>query len=263
MRFARLLPSFVLATSLLNPTAAPQTAQNAPLAVQYLHQALTALGGNTPLTDVALTGSAHYIAGSDDETGTATLKAVVGASRMDLSLSSGSYSEIQNRLSGSPIGAWSGPTGLSHPMAYHNLLTDPVWFFPAFPIAGGLSPNYVATYIGHETRNGQTVEHVSVTQTSPAQPSPGSTLSQHLTQVDFFLDFSTLLPAAITFSTHPDDNALLDIPVEVQFSNYRAVNGVQIPFHVKKYLNNSLLLDLQFQTVVLNAGLSATTFSVQ
>src|SRR6267378_7984487 len=99
MRFARLLPSFVLATSLLNPTAAPQTAQNAPLAVQYLHQALTALGGNTPLTDVALTGSAHYIAGSDDETGTATLKAIMGASRIDLNLSSGLRNEVWNSLS--------------------------------------------------------------------------------------------------------------------------------------------------------------------
>jgi len=51
--------------------------------------------------------------------------------------------------------------------------------------------------------------------------------------------------------------------VEIVFSNYHQVNGVQVPFHVQKYLNNSLSLDLQIQLVVLNSGISATTFQAQ
>jgi len=89
-----------------------------------------------------------------------------GAVRTDLSLSSGQRSEIQNLSATAPAGSWSGPDGIVHPMAFHNLLTEPAWFFPAFAIARRLSNSgYVATYVGHESHNGQAVEHVSVSQT--------------------------------------------------------------------------------------------------
>jgi hypothetical protein len=211
---------------------------------------------------VTLTGTANYIAGSDDETGTATLKAIVGASRMNLNLSSGPRSEVVN-TSASPAGTWSGPDGVSHQMSGHNLmLVDPAWFFPAFPITHGLSAGYVATDVGQETRNGQAVEHVTISQTSTAQTPPGVPTMAHLSKMDYFLDSATFLPAAVTFSIHPDNNALLDIPIEVRFSDYRAVNGVQVPFHVQKFLNNGLVLDLQFTTATLNTGLTASQFQV-
>jgi hypothetical protein len=260
MRFARLLLSFVLVASLLTPTAAPQTASS-PQAVQYLQRALAALSASTPTSDVTLSGSAHYIAGSDDETGTATLKAVAGASRIDLNLSSGPRSEVVN-TSASPAGTWSGPDGVAHAISFHNLLTDPAWFFPAFPITHGLSSGYVATYVGLETRDGQAVEHLTVSQTSVLQTPAGALTLAHLSQMDFFLDSATFLPTAITFNIHPDNNAGLDIPIEIRFSDYRAVNGVQVPFHVEKYLNNGLILDLQFQTVTLNTGLTTGSFSL-
>jgi hypothetical protein len=80
--------------------------------------------------------------------------------------------------------------------------------------------------------------------------------------MDFFLDATTLVPAAATFNIHPDNDAGRDIPIEVQFSDYRTVNGVQIPFHVQKFLNNGLILDLQFSSAAVNTGLSATAFAV-
>ena len=75
--------------------------------------------------------------------------------------------------------------------------------------------------------------------------------------MEIFLDATTLLPAAIAYNIHPDNNALLDIPVELRFSDFRSTNGTQIPFHIQKFINNSLALDLQFQSVALNTGLSA------
>jgi hypothetical protein len=263
MRVARFLLSFVLAASFLIPTGAQtvSSTSNSPQAVQYLQQALAALSASTPTSDVTLTGTAHYIAGGDDETGTATLKAIAGASRIDLNLSSGPRSEIYN-CSGAPAGSWSGPDGVSHAMAFHNLLTDPAWFFPAFPITHGLSAGYAATYIGHETHDGQAVEHVTISKTSASALQAGAPIIAHLSQMDFFLDSTTFLPAAVTFNIHPDNNELLDIPIEVRFSDYRAVNGVQVPFHVQKFLNNGLILDLQFTTAVLNTGLTAAQFQV-
>jgi hypothetical protein len=142
-------------------------------------------------------------------------------------------------------------------------MTEPAWFFPAFAISRRLSTKgYVAAYVGQETRNGQTVEHVSVSQTPSAQMGSGASLFQHLTQVDFFMDSSTLLPAAIAFCVHPDNNAALDIPVEIRFSDYRTVSSVQVPFHVQEFLNNSLFLDFETQSAALNSGFAASDFSL-
>jgi hypothetical protein len=245
------------------PCKGQSTQASAPNATALLQSSLLALSGGTSITDVTLSGSARYIAGSDDESGTAVLKALAaGASRMDLTLPGGNRSEVLNTSSNEPVGAWSGPEGVSHPIAYHNLLTAPAWFFPAFPIASGLSARYIATFIGHETRNGQTVEHLAVSQVPIIAAPPGGPSFEHLSQVDFFLDSSTFLPAAIAFNIHPDDDALLDIPVEIDFSNYTTVSGSQVPFHIQKHINNSLALDLQFSSAVLNSGLSAATFTL-
>src|SRR6266849_682569 len=112
MRFRLLFVLVLVACSFL-PLAAQQSPSTSQQAVQYLQRALAALSASTPLSDVTLSGSAHYIAGSDDETGTATLKAIVGASRIDLNLSSGPRSEIQNVSGASPAGTWSGSDGVS------------------------------------------------------------------------------------------------------------------------------------------------------
>jgi hypothetical protein len=67
----------------------------------------------------------------------------------------------------------------------------------------------------------------------------------------------------MTFSIHPDNNELVDIPIEVSFADYQVVSGVQVPLHVQKLLNNGLVLDLQFQNVTLNSGLTASQVVAQ
>jgi len=136
--------------------------------------------------------------------------------------------------------------------------------FPAFALANLLaSQNTVATYLGQETRNGAPVIHLSAYQQHPGITGDTAALPQHLSQIEIFLDPTTLLPATIAFNTHPDNNALLDIPIELDFSDYRVVNCIQVPFHIQKSINNSITLDLQFQNISINTGLSASSFQVQ
>ncbi len=266
-----------------------------PQAVALVHRSLAELTGGVAVTDVTLTGTAHRIAGSDDETGTATLEATsAGDSRVDLLFPSGNRTEIRNPAgtplsdsfppnvlvpavamqSPQPVGAWSGPDGVTHGMAGHNVMTDATWFFPALTLATVTSsPSYVLSYIGPDTMNGQAVIHVAVSQPfvapSGVQVAPGppgttfAALKQQLSQMDIYLDPTTSLPVALFFNAHPDSNALVNIPVQIQFSNYQASNGIQVPLHVQKYLNNSLILDLLFTNVTLNSGLSATSFQFQ
>jgi hypothetical protein len=264
MRVALLAVILLLATLL--SSAAQQTSPASPQPLQILQQALSALNGSTQTRDVTLSGSAHYVAGSDDETGTAELTAIAtGASSMKLSLSSGPRNEVRNLTVDPPTGTWSGPDGISHNIIYHNLLNEPSWFSPVAAISRVLaSPESAASFVGTETIDSQNVQHVSITQGPPASAASVIPASlPHLTQVDLYLDSTSFLPAAMRFSIHPDDNALLDIPIEVRFSDYRNVSGTQIPFHVQRFLNNGLVLDLQFQSAVINSGITPNGLAIQ
>jgi hypothetical protein len=262
MRSSRFVFLVILLTFAKSALAQQATA-SAPQGTALLQQSLTALSGARSITDVTLSGTARRIAGSDDESGTVVVKALAGTgTRIDLTLPSGSRSEIRNTSAVPVAGLWSGPDGVPHAISRHNLYVDPAWF-PAFTLASLLSvPNAIMTYIGPETHDINAVQHVSVSQPAPFPTPPGGVSVEHLTQVDFFLDSTTVLPSAVTFNTHPDKNPNVDIAIEIQFSDYRMVSGVQVPFHVKKFINNSLAFDLQFGNAVFNSGLSATSFAV-
>ncbi|HWY59394.1 MAG TPA: hypothetical protein VNZ03_33325 [Terriglobales bacterium] len=156
------------------------SAQNSdPQAVAYAAQSIAAMTGSTTVSDVTLTGSATWTAGSDGETGTATLLALGnGESRMDLSLPSGTRTEIRDASTGTGQGKWIAQSGASGMFASHNCLTDAVWFFPALGSLRG-SANNVFSYIGLENRNGTNVQHIQsyVYQSNQVQ-SGGATLQQ-------------------------------------------------------------------------------------
>jgi len=269
MRFHSAVP--LLFSCVFLPISAPaqQTPpQRDPRAVAILQQSLTAIGGaaaagRVVINDVTLTGRARRIAGSDDETGTAVVKALAtGEARMDFSFPSGQHSEVRTNSEKGPAGKWSGRDGTAHTISRHNLMVDSSWFFPALMLRRlSSSQGFAVSYAGNETWDGRAVEHLTVSQQFPGVPARAAALMQRLSQMEIYLDASTLLPSAVSFNTHPDNDAGRDIPVEIRYSDYRVVNGAQVPFHVQKYLNNGLVLDVQFETAALNTGLSASSFS--
>src|SRR4029077_4458294 len=108
------------------------------------------------------------------------------------------------------------------------------------------NPNSVLKYVGQESRAGNSVQHLRYFVQTPGE-SPNS-LAQHLSTEDIYLDSSSLLVVAVAFNEHPDNNALIDIPVELDYSDYRVVNGVQVPFRIQKFFNGNLLLDITVQS---------------
>jgi hypothetical protein len=257
--------SFFLSLSLAAQQSAPaqqsNIVQQGPLLLQ---RALAAMTGGAALRDVVITGTARRIAGSDDETGTATLKALpTGESRIDLSFPSGTRTEVRANSDANPAGHWSGPDGTPHAMSQHNMFAGNSWFFSPFTLAEAVSTqDSVVSYVGHETFDDNPVEHLSISRAFTGRSGDGVAMLQHLSQMEIYLDSKTLLPTVLSFNIHPDDNALLDIPVIVRYSNYQPVNGTQIAFNVQKFLNNSLDLDLQFQSANFNTGLSPTSFTL-
>jgi hypothetical protein len=241
--------------------AKAQTASD-PQAVSLANQAFSALVGATTINDVTLTGTVVRTAGSDVGTGSITLKALgTSQARLDLNLSDGQRSEIRNLPNGIPQGYWVAPNSTVHSAANHNNMTDAAWFFPALTVLSQASnSNYLFTFVGQETRNGTTVQHIRAAQNFSSTVDP-SGLAIRLSTEEIYLDANSLLPVALTFNTHPDNDALSNIPVEVDFSSYQVVSGVKIPFRVQQYLNGTLFLDLTVQSAALNTGLTSAAFA--
>jgi len=86
-------------------------AQNPPVsdpkALAFAAQSIAALIGGNAISDVTLTGSVTW---NGTDMGTATLRALgTGESRMDLTLSSGTRTEIRDVQTGIPLGQWINP----------------------------------------------------------------------------------------------------------------------------------------------------------
>lgn len=242
-----------------------QTAAPAPVpvrdaqAVMLLSQALARLK-NTPvaITDVSLTASVTYTAGSDQETGTAALQALgAGESRVTLNLENGQRQEVRNGF----MGVWSGVDGAAHAMAGHNCWTDAAWFYPLLTLENAAAdPTLSVTLAGPTTLNGEAVEELVLSRVVPGQSAAVVAEIQKLSTVQMYLDASTLLPVELNFNLHPDKDVNTDVPMEIEYSDYRTVSGALVPFHIQKFIQHSLLLDLEVSGAIVNSGVSAAEF---
>jgi hypothetical protein len=240
---------------------AAQTPVRDPQALMVASQAVGALAPTVSLNDVALQGTVAYTAGSDEETGVITLEARGnGQSRMVLNLPGGQRQEIRN----GPTGVWIGPDGEPHAMAIHNCWTDAPWFFPALSLQALFRDAEVSVlYAGLETREGVALQHLRLFRTVPGQTPEITADIQRLSAVDLYLDPTSYLPLVLSFRIHADDDLNVDIPVEIQFAEYRPVNGVNVPFRIRKFLQGSLMLDITLSGAATNTGLPDSVFAMQ
>jgi hypothetical protein len=228
-------------------------AQSDPQALTLASQSITALTGGLAVTDITISGAVTRTAGSDVQTGTGTLYGKgQNESRSNLALTAGQRTEIRNYTS-SPMGEWIAPNGALSLFAQFNCLTDAVWFFPALSsLAFANDPNQKLSYIGPDTFNGVSVQHLR-----------SVWFAQQLSQMDFYIDSATLVPIAVASNVHADNDSSISIPVLIQFSNYQNVNGALVPFRIQQSLNGSLLLDIAVDTATFNSGLTDDLFSIQ
>lgn len=245
-----------------------QSVTAAPSASALAAESIAALTNGVSIADVTLSGVVTTTAGSDIETGTGTFSATAaGQSRLDLTLGSGTDSEIRNVANGTPFGEWI-KNGVATPFAGQNCLTDAAWFFPALTSLAASDPSITISYIGLEQRAGASVYHLQLFRDMSSFASRwglgnGTTLPSVLSTTQFYLDSGTLLPAALTFYAHPDKDWSTNIPVEIDFSNYQTMNGIAVPSHIQKYLQNGLILDLVVSNVAVNSGIPSSTFNLQ
>jgi len=250
------LPAFLLLAII---AAGQNPPSSDPQALAYAAQSIAALTGGTSISDVTLTGNVTW---NGTDSGTATLRALgTGESRMDLALSSGTRTEIRDAQTGVQLGQWTNPDNTTGYFASQNCYSDAVWFFPAL---GSLTvgQNGVLSYIGQESRNGSSVQHIQSYVYDPNWPAGVTPTDQQLSTMDFYLDATTLLPIAITYNAHPDNDATINLLVEADFANYQSLSGVVVPTHVQRYQQGNLVVDITLTGASFNTGIPLSVFTV-
>jgi hypothetical protein len=242
-----------------NPTPTPVSDVQA---ITIATQSYAALGGALA-TDATLNGTVTWIVGSDDKTGTATFYVKgTSESRADLTFGGNTQSETRTLSNGFPSGQWKTATGTISAASQSNCWVDAAWFFPALSsLAQTANTNFIFSYVGREQHNGLTVLHLEVKQLVPGDTA-GLNVSR-FSVMDVYIDPTSFLPTSIAYNLHADLDSATNVPAEIRFADYRLVNGVEVPFHVQKLLNGSLLMDVVLTNAKTNTGLTDAQFILQ
>lgn len=220
-----------------------------------LAQLQSVFSGGKPVTNVQLTGTATWHAGSLEDTGPATLTASsMGAAQMQLLLAkSGERSEKQDSIGPGMTCQWSTDGQPAQPADAMNCWKGAVWFLPAISLQAAAIPASVgiADY-GMETDSSGTVHHLQSQLVLANLPADMTTKAMQESTIDIGLDPASLLPARVSYKVHPDNGASLQLPIEVRFSNYKKVSGVEVPFLIQRYVNGSLQLEIDVQSAQIN-----------
>jgi hypothetical protein len=148
-------------------------------------------------------------------------------------------------------------------MAIHNCWVDAPWFLPALTFEALQADSTLGVaYLGPVEWNGAAAIHLQFFHVVPGQSAPVTARIQKLSALDLYLDPNSLLPVALAFNTHPDNDLNPNIPVEVRFADYRSVSGVLVPFRVQKFLQRTLTLDLAVTQAAVNSGVASSTFTI-
>jgi hypothetical protein len=265
-RFAAVVCFSILITSslLAQKRSATRLTQKAsatsdPTALALAAKSIAALTGGITISDVTLTANVTWSGDPNSETGSAVFLAKGSdKSRVDLTLSGGTRTDIRNSSSGFPLGEWVNNGGSPIRYSSFNCWGDPSWFFPALTSLSISDPTIVFSYVGLESQAGISVQHLRSYRAVTAIP-----VAQQLSVMDFYLDASSFLPVSVVFTAHPDNNSNVNVPIVVQFSDYQPTSGLELPLHVQEYLQGGLLLDSVVTGVTVNSGLPDSDFTIQ
>jgi len=258
------LLSFLITCPVLAQTAPLPTPTSDAQAVSLAQQSIAALTGGASISDVTLNANVISILGPDSETGTATLQAKgTTESRVDLTLPTGTRSDVRSLSNGLPAGGWLRSGGTPTPYALHNCWTDAAWFFPALSsLSQSANPNFIFTYVALEQHGGVSTQHIRTHQLLPSDTNNAWNVTQ-LSAVDYFLDPVSSLPLAADFNAHPDTDMGTNIPFEIRFADYQITNGTKVPTHIQQMVDGSLLLDISVTNTTINTNLPETLFSLE
>ncbi len=257
--------AFLLPLLAAQPSATQQisttTVQRDQQALTIVAQVLKNAGGAAALSaiqDVTGSGTITYYWAGEEVQGTLTVKGRgTGQFRLDANLSTGSRSWAVNN----GAGFVKEVDGSVTKIPYHNTVNFGNLTFPlSFIAAVAQDTSTIINYVGLETKESSQVHHVRMQKAFASTADPSGILSR-LTIRDFFIDSTTFQVVSTLDMVHPADASTIDYPREMQFSDYRNVNGILVPFLIVEVATGQRTYAIQLNQVTFNSGLQDSEFA--
>lgn len=235
----------------LNQSAWTQTAVQSPTdATALLKEIAGSFSRGVPVHQVQLTGSAEWRAGGLEDSGSATLTAsAVGNAQVQLNLgTSGLRTESQSGTGSGEVCSYATGDAIAHAVDNISCWKPLIWFLPSIsmqpqllPVAAKFSDQGSAAIgLSDET----VYRHLQASLTLSDIPSAVANDTAQQSNTDIGIDPKTFLPAVVAYMLPASNSTDRPIAVEVHFSNYKQVQGVQVPFTIQRYVNGSLQLEI-------------------
>jgi len=238
------------------PITNASTASVDQQAVAVLQQSVTAMGATVP-SDSTATGTITTVAGSLTESGTITI----------LTRGTDQTSEQIQTPHGSTVvysqGQASNVSGsATAPISMELTQTSQCPYFPLPLLTSALNnPDTAYKYIGVESLNGASVQHIRIWNTYASLPQMQA-LSE-FTVADLWLDAASYVPLRLSYTHRGAGGSEPRIEMDVFYSNYRNMGGAFYPLSIQKSFNGTPSVTITIQQVTFNTGLTNLDFPVQ
>jgi hypothetical protein len=254
--FLLILGSLFLSSSLSGQQSSP-TVQSDPTAIALIQKSVAAMAINVP-SDSSATGNITVVEGSMTDSGSISVQTLgTGETSETLNLSGGQRAVIYSNGDAKETNG----TQSVNPVV-ELIVTDQCADFPLPLLLGALNNTDEAfQYVGLETLNGASVQHIKFWSTFSSKPRMQKLAS--FSTRDVWLDAASSLPVKIAYMRQPGEGAVHSTRMEIFLSNYTNVNGVQYPFQISKSYNGTLWQTITIQSVSFNTGLTDSQFQTE
>lgn len=212
-----------------------------------------AVWSGTPVKSIQFSGNATWRVGSEIEQGTVTASADnSGNSSLQIS---GDMNRLETETAIAPerVCQWSGSNNQTHAIGFMNCLKPIGWLFPALTLQPNRTPTSAGFLdLGLESVSAGKLRHLQAEVVDSTLPSKMLAESMRRSTMDLGVDPTTFLPTMLTYQVYPDNGPPLNVAIEIRYSDYRKIGTAEIPFHIQRYINGALQLDLQITSVTLS-----------
>jgi hypothetical protein len=240
-------------------TSSSQTAQRDPQAIAALQQAIAALGGQAAINSLQ-----NSVAIGAITPASAANWIEPGNFKWEDDFSGGSY-EFRDELVANGITKVYA-SGHGHPAFNNGLqnlarssytsMANPPFHLPGVLLLRELGNSLCAIqFIETTTVVGSSVVHVRTTIV-------GDAVQTTLSQQDWYLDTVSGLPLRVVYRVPSNGNALEYDVTTTDFSNYRAVSGIAVPFTMVTSLGGTNLCTATISSISFNVPLSSSDFDL-
>jgi hypothetical protein len=244
------LPGAAISTFGQQPANSPPPVRDAQ-AMTVVQSAITALGGAgavVAISDARVTGTEQDSANPDAIPATFSWQTSGVEFCSTVQNSNGTYTEVSGH--GVPAQFKNGSWVLMNPYVSRAELP---FHLPILALYAEIqNPNITFQFVGSGTVEGKPAIHVHVADNSDP-------MGQLVTGQEWYFDPASFLPVRVEYKWPDKRNPNDSILGALEFSNYNAVNGVNVAYQLKIQVSQ-LVLQATVTLAVFNSGLPASTF---